>query len=80
MISTYSFGAFELERRTFIVGNSIVFTARDDSEGSSGPKITAIDWSGLACNVTIGSTSIGKEYVTKLFSTFTDANNPLVIL
>merc|ERR1711981_229365 len=66
--------------RTFIIGYSIILTARYNSKRTRRFEITTVNRSGLTSYVSIGSTSISQKNVAKFFTAFTNTYDPLIIL
>lgn len=55
----------ELERRSLVNANGVIFTPSDDSEGPCGSKIARVDLLAVAANFTNGGASLGRKYVSK---------------
>ena len=75
---SYRFSSFEFEWWSFIISNRVVLTPSDDTKWSAWANVTAIYRSGLTCDVTIRCTHFCQENTPKLFSSFSNTNDPLI--
>merc|ERR1719193_453276 len=77
--SVVSFGAFKLKWRTLVHCSCIIFTSCDNTEWTGRFEVYSVDRSCLASDISVTGTGVRQKYVSKLFTSLANHNNPLAI-